>query len=248
MKQKAIEIAQGALGPAQPNEGGDPGEAVARPPASRAAAAPYFENHDRRLRFPWSLYHSELSERLAVAIRRLAVPRPRVLVVGCGLEPFVAGVLGPVWHGADLDEASIERCRQRYPELADRLDVCPDPYRLPSAGPFARPFDAIVAKEVIEHLPDPERFARQLASRLAPGGELLLTTPNYGALSSLALLERTVLELVARFDGYSRRDIHPSRFDRRRLAALRLPAEVELQEIHSTRTGWALFGRWQRVP
>ncbi len=218
-----------------------------------SSRAPYFVNHDRRTRFPWSLYHGELSRFLADGLRdvcmrsRVSERQARVLVVGCGLEPFVDGVHDAEYFGVDLDPASIATCADRHPEMKDRLGVCPDPRSLPSSPPFDEPFDAIVGKEVIEHVLEPERWAAMLAERLAPGGELLLTTPNYGSLSTLALLERTVLEMVARRDGYSRRDIHPSRFDRRRLASLALPG-VDLVEVRATRTRWALFGRWRRRP
>lgn len=207
--------------------------------------APYFVNHDRRSRFPWSLYHGELSRTLARAIRDLG-PGARVLVVGCGLEPFVEGAPGAVYFGVDLDPAAIAACRDRWPEMHDRLAVCPSAHELPSASPFDARFDAVVAKEVIEHVDDPESWAQLLGSRLVVGGELLLTTPNYGRFSTLPLLERTFLELFARRDGYSRRHIHPSRFDRRRLAALRVGADVKLVEVQTTKTGWALFGRWRK--
>ncbi|MBS2019359.1 MAG: class I SAM-dependent methyltransferase [Deltaproteobacteria bacterium] len=214
------------------------------------AAAPYFVNHDRRLRFPWSLYHGDLMQRLASSVRSL--PRrhdgspPRVLIVGCGLEPYVEGAPSATYFGVDLDPGSIQTCRERFPEMADRLEVCPSPYELPSAPPFDERFDAIVAKEVIEHLEDPTRWTHMLVDRLAPGGMLLLTTPNYGTFSTLPLLERTVLEVVARLDGYSRKHIHPSRFDRKRLERLDVGAGVELLGVDATWTRWALLGRWQK--
>jgi len=39
-------------------------------------------------------------------------------------------------------------------------------------------FDAIVAGDIIEHLENPGRFLRNMCGHLAPGGHLLLTTPN----------------------------------------------------------------------
>ena len=209
--------------------------------------AEYFSNHDRRLKFPWSLYHRGLERRLAHALVELPHPTPRVLVVGCGLEPFVPGAERPEYHGVDLDEGSIATCRERFPAMKHRLAVCPGPYELPRQGAFEVPFDAIVAKEVIEHLDDPERWARTLAGALAPGGELLLTTPNYGRWSTLPLLEATLLELVARRDGYSRKHLHPSRFDQKRLRELSIAPDVTLVALETTRTGWALFGRWRKA-
>lgn len=202
----------------------------------------YFDNHDRRLRFPWSLYHGELSRRVAGAIRSVG-PTPRVLVVGCGLEPTIPGAPpgAEIW-ACDLDPRAIEVCRARHPELAGRLAVSPGPYALPAE--LAGPFDVVVAKEVIEHVEDPTRFAEVLAKAVAPGGKLVLTTPNYGRLSTLPILERTILEWIARRDGSSRRHIHPSRFDRARLAHLAVP--LRLESIAVTRTGWALVGVWRR--
>jgi len=208
--------------------------------------AEYFSNHDRRLKFPWSLYHRGLSRRMARALDELPQPRPRVLVVGCGLEPFVPGAERPEYYGVDLDANSVATCSARFPEMKDRLAACPSPYELPQQGAFSVPFDAIVAKEVIEHLDDPERWVRTLAGALAAGGELLLTTPNYGRWSTLPLLEATLLELVARRDGYSRKHLHPSRFDERRFRELSIAPDVRLVAIETTRTGWALFGRWRK--
>lgn len=39
-------------------------------------------------------------------------------------------------------------------------------------------FDLVTAMEVIEHVADKQAFANQLASRLAPGGLMVLSTPN----------------------------------------------------------------------
>ncbi len=44
-----------------------------------------------------------------------------------------------------------------------------------------RIYDVVVASEVIAQVPDPELFLRTMVRRLAPGGLLVLTTPNaYG--------------------------------------------------------------------
>lgn len=215
--------------------------------ASVTGEAVYFANHARRTRFPWSIYHEGLARRVADALHAHG-PRPRVLTVGCGFEPRPDGAPALAeCYGCDLDARVIETCVARAPSLAPYLAACPGPYELPSAGGFAEPFDVVLAKEVIEHTDDPTRWAQMLAARVKQGGELVLTTPNYGRFSTLPVLERTVLELVARRDGYSRAHIHPSKFDRARLAALDVGAGMKLRSVERTGFDWALVGRWVRV-
>ena len=51
-----------------------------------------------------------------------------------------------------------------------------------------RRFDLVVSMEVIEHVADTGAFARGLADALAPGGLMVLSTPNRTALSRLAMI------------------------------------------------------------
>lgn len=50
-------------------------------------------------------------------------------------------------------------------------------------------FDLVTSMEVVEHVIDPEAFIAELAARLAPGGLMILSTPNRTMLSKLLLVE-----------------------------------------------------------
>lgn len=50
-------------------------------------------------------------------------------------------------------------------------------------------FDLLTSMEVIEHVADKPSFLHELAARLAPGGLMLLSTPNRTARSRLLLVE-----------------------------------------------------------
>jgi 2-polyprenyl-3-methyl-5-hydroxy-6-metoxy-1,4-benzoquinol methylase len=212
-------------------------------------SAPYFVNHARKDRFPWSVYHRPLIDGFRSVLEGIGerCPGARVLVVGCGLEPFFPGVRGVTFYGCDLDPQAIAESQRLFPEMRERLAVCPSENTLPSEGTFAGDFDVVLAKEVVEHLPAPEPWAQMLAERVKIGGALLLSTPNYGLDSSLGILERTVLEWVARKDGYTRAHIHPSKFDRRRLHDLDVGPGMELVGIDIPWTRWTLLGHWKRV-
>jgi len=79
--------------------------------------------------------------------------------------------------GIDVDEATISLGRDLL--LAQGLD----PQHMRVAPPDALPeasIDAIIASEVLEHIPSPEldQVLALICSRLRPGGRSLVTAPN----------------------------------------------------------------------
>jgi len=60
---------------------------------------------------------------------------------------------------------------------------------LDTNGGGRRQFDLVTSMEVVEHVTDPAAFIGELAARLAPGGLMILSTPNRTALSKLLLVE-----------------------------------------------------------
>jgi 2-polyprenyl-6-hydroxyphenyl methylase / 3-demethylubiquinone-9 3-methyltransferase len=61
-------------------------------------------------------------------------------------------------------------------------------YRHSAVEDLAGRFDLVTAMEVIEHVVDPQAFLHSLAERLAPGGLLILSTPNRTARSRLLMI------------------------------------------------------------
>ncbi len=200
----------------------------------------YFVNHAKARKFPWTLYHRPLEADLA---RFLANVQGTVLVVGCGLlheldvaPPNVQFVV------ADVDERAVEAVLERNDKrIVDGIVVPPE-----QALSFRNKFDAIYAKEVVEHVLAWPSWLAGLRRSLVHGGKLWLSTPNYGE-PWLPALESTVLELVARRDGFSRREIHPTRFSRRSLdRGLRSAGFVDV-DVNVTATRLAITA-WATAP
>ncbi|MGD9647987.1 MAG: trans-aconitate 2-methyltransferase [Pirellulales bacterium] len=121
------------------------------------------QNPPRKLNF-----YRQLVER-GVAGR----PRPAVLELGCAFGRFLA-TLDPSWErfGLDVSQYALEQARQRLPDAT--LQVASG-----SEIPFARRFDAIMAFDVIEHIPDLGAVAETVAAHLNPGGAWIFVVPVY---------------------------------------------------------------------
>jgi SAM-dependent methyltransferase len=200
----------------------------------------YFANHARARRFPWTLYHRPLERDLARFLRDV---HGSVLVVGCGLlheldvaPPSVQFVV------ADVDARAVEAVLERDdPRIVEGIVVAPE-----TALEFTHRFDAIYAKEVVEHVLAWPSWLAGLRRSLVPGGQLWLSTPNYGE-PWLPALESTVLELVARKGGFTRRDIHPTRFSRRSLERGLIAAGFRDVDVRVTPTRLAITA-WAVAP
>jgi len=111
----------------------------------------------------------------------------RALDVGCGAglltEPLAR--MGAAATGLDAAPENIAAARLHAGGQGLAID-----YRAGSVeglGP-AEKFDLVCSMEVIEHVTDPAAFVAGLVRALAPGGLLLLSTPNRTTLSRLALI------------------------------------------------------------
>lgn len=115
------------------------------------------------------------------AVQSVAATHATVADLGCGSGAMLCQVLKdrPHWvgHGMDISEPAVEYARR----LATHKDVATRAsfqtgclMELPFASSS---MDVIIASEVVEHLPEPERVFSELSRVLAPGGLLLLTMP-----------------------------------------------------------------------
>lgn len=209
----------------------------------------YFANHARARQFPWTLYHGPLERDLAQFLRTVATERAdgEILVVGCGLlHEIDAAPSGLQFHVVDIDARAVEAVLGRGDvRITGGTVVEPETAIDRSLGATQR-FAGIYAKEVVEHVLAWPAWLTGLRRALVPGGRLWLSTPNYGE-PWLPAVESTVLELIARRDGFSRKHIHPTRFSRSSLRRGLVGAGFESVAVKSTPTRLALSA-WARAP
>jgi SAM-dependent methyltransferase len=98
----------------------------------------------------------------------------KVLVIGCGSRDEMS-ILNHKCKGVGLDisRTAVEKSRNAYPQydyvVGDAMNM-----------PFKKgDFNCVVCSEVIEHLPNEEKFIESVNDILKPGGRFVLTTPNW---------------------------------------------------------------------
>ncbi|MFL6765469.1 MAG: bifunctional 2-polyprenyl-6-hydroxyphenol methylase/3-demethylubiquinol 3-O-methyltransferase UbiG [Sphingomicrobium sp.] len=107
------------------------------------------------------------------------------LDVGCGAgllsEPLAR--LGATVTAIDAAPEVIAVARDHAVAQGLAID-----YRAADILDLEGQFDLITCMEVIEHVADPGAFVAALSKRLAPGGLLILSTPNQTSLSRLLMI------------------------------------------------------------
>ena len=128
------------------------------------------EHFDRR--------HAAMLELIAHRVR----PPASLLEVGTGAGFFIKVAERAGWRvtGIEVSEEGVTFARNEL-----RLDVRREAAEEMNFPPGS--FDVIVMFEVVEHLLDPLRALHAIRQVLRPGGLLVISTPNFNALSRFGL-------------------------------------------------------------
>lgn len=154
------------------------------------------------------------------------------LDVGCGVGEFLGRLRSLGWEaqGVDGHAGQVERVR-----AAGFRAECAD---LEGALPFpAAQFQLVTCLEVIEHVARAENLMSEMHRVLAPGGRLLLSTPNHG-------FWRSRMRALWGFPPVNE-GVHLRFFTAASLRALARAAgfEVQAQASFGPWTGWNVLRR-----
>lgn len=138
-----------------------------------------------------------------LAAKRMELGRPlRILDFGCGQGRYAALAMqfGTV-DAIDYSETGIEVARRAYPGPNYQ---CMDAYNFTSEYQY----DAILSIEVLEHMPDQQRYCELIRMNLTEGGQLLLTMPNQRAAAKYWADKRHANTAQPIEKWLTRRDLH----------------------------------------
>lgn len=131
--------------------------------------------------FKTKQYTSKLQSKIRRAKKRLKSIRKyskgnKFIDVGCnvGFAVEAARQIGFDANGIDLDASAIKVANDLFPTCCFSNDS------LEALARDKKQYDVIYCSEVIEHLSSLDKFVDSLLTILAPGGVLLLTTPDMG--------------------------------------------------------------------
>ncbi|MBI4436414.1 MAG: class I SAM-dependent methyltransferase [Candidatus Omnitrophica bacterium] len=145
-------------------------------------------------------YREAKYQKVVESVRRSG-PNQKILNVGCS-SGELNNLLAREGHrvtGIDILPEAVRQARaSASQENLDRIIILQED--LLTFRPV-EPFDAVVATDVIEHMPDDALVLAKMAGYLNPGGRLLLTVPALPALFGYHDVE------AGHFRRYSKRDL-----------------------------------------
>ncbi len=138
--------------------------------SSAAYAGVSFERYSQ---YWWSnRYYAKL-------VRKYGPGSGRVLEIGCGLGHLLDWLAGDYdVYGTDINPWALIEATRNVPTGRFLYLSAEDLKTFPN-----RVFQIVIAKHVVEHLSSPERAIAEIGRVLAPGGLLLLATPNTTSLA-----------------------------------------------------------------
>lgn len=98
----------------------------------------------------------------------------KVLDAGCFDGRFAARARNQGHHVTGLDKYEFDGIQGRVDEFIQADLAAPLPHTVGGG------YDVVVAGDIIEHVTEPQQLLQELAATLAPGGEILLSVPNFG--------------------------------------------------------------------
>jgi 2-polyprenyl-3-methyl-5-hydroxy-6-metoxy-1,4-benzoquinol methylase len=114
----------------------------------------------------------------AILVRRYGKRGARLLEIGSGLGHLVGQLEGLYATAAvDVNHWALAQSKPVAPHTLLQVASAED---LPFADGV---FGVVIIKHVVEHLPHPGRAIAELGRVMAPGGALILATPNLASLS-----------------------------------------------------------------
>lgn len=135
--------------------------------ANRGLGNPGWTPADRGLKEGHGSAHSVILAMLANE------PPAKILQLGCAGGLLAARARAEGHHVTGIDRQEIPGVRERTDDFhqADLAQGIP-----PEVGTG---YDMVIARDILEHLPQPEEMLREIPRVLRPGGQLLLSVPNF---------------------------------------------------------------------
>lgn len=119
----------------------------------------------------------ELFPRFAWLINRVTADKAKSLIdLGCadGVLALTCAYRGIKSKGVNLYRPSIELARQR----AQKTNIENVDFEVGDVFDVTGQYDAVVAMEIIEHVPDPQKLVNKMSELCSPEGWMYISTPD----------------------------------------------------------------------